>query len=71
MALTVSGNYLYVGGYFGTADYLPASRIAKWDGTYWATLGSGVNSNIRAVAVYGSDVYVGGLFSRAGGKTSN
>ncbi|MDL1895248.1 hypothetical protein FBQ82_03180 [Anaerolineae bacterium CFX7] len=73
-ALAVSGSAVYVGGEFydvnnngtvlGAADY-----IAKWDGTNWSALGSdgagdgSLNSTVNALAVSGSDLYVGGYFT--------
>src|SRR5207237_8615636 len=48
---------------------LPIS-IAKWDGSSWTALGSGVNYAVYALAVSGSDLYAGGTFTTAGGKVS-
>jgi len=73
-ALAVSGNDLYVGGGFQNVNnngtLLPkADKIAKWDGTNWSAFGSNgagdgsINNDIYAVAVSGSDVYVGGSFT--------
>jgi trimeric autotransporter adhesin len=71
LALAVSGNDLYVGGEFSRAGGQPASRIARWDGTTWHTLGSGsaqgVSGTVRALSVRGNDLYVGGAFGYAGG----
>ena len=71
-ALAVSGNDLYAGGYFTTADSVSATNIAKWNGSSWSALGSGVNgdSRVSALGVMGSDLYVGGGFTTAGGKVS-
>src|SRR5437667_8123923 len=44
--------------------------MAKWDGSSWTALGSGLDGQVRAVAVSGSDLYAGGLFTMAGGKVS-
>ena len=41
-ALAVSGTNLYAGGYFTTAGGVPANNIAKWDGSAWSALGSGM-----------------------------
>ncbi len=72
--LAVSGSHLYVGGAFGnvagvsTADYL-----AEWDGTTWSGLGSNgagdgaLNYPVLALAVSGSNLYVGGYFTNAAG----
>lgn len=58
---------LYVGGQFVTAGGVSASSVARWDGTAWTALGSGVGGTVRSLAV-GADglVYVGGSFTRAG-----
>src|SRR6266540_2900115 len=39
--LDVSGN-LYIGGYFTVVGDVIANYIAKWDGTSWTALGSGM-----------------------------
>jgi hypothetical protein len=76
-ALTVyddgSGPALYAGGGFTIAGGADASGIAKWDGTRWTALGSGVSSllSIETLAVYddgsGPALYAGGSFTSAGG----
>ncbi len=66
-----SGPALYVGGRFTSAGGVPASCIAKWNGTTWSALGSGTNLDVRALEVFddgsGPALYVGGIFSTAGG----
>ena len=54
-AITVSGNDVYVGGYFTEAGGVPANNIAKWDGDNWSALGPGVNGGVTAIAISGSD----------------
>jgi hypothetical protein len=49
----------------------PANYIAQWNGTNWTALGLGMNSNVYALAVSGSDVYAGGRFTTAGGNEAN
>ncbi len=72
-ALAILGNELYVGGDFTQAGGMSANFIARWNipGGSWATLGSGasngVNSGVNALAVKGSELYVGGFFTTAGG----
>jgi hypothetical protein len=64
------GDALYVGGIFDTAGGQPANRIAKWDGTNWTPLFTGVDSTVFALEVFndghGEKLFVGGLFSYAG-----
>ena len=70
IALAVSGNELYAGGFFTTAGDSAANYIAKWNGSSWSALGSGVNDYVVKLAVSGSDLYVAGGFTTAGGKLS-
>lgn len=79
LALAVSGNDLYAGGYFSPALYGPdaanwfggASYVAKWNGSAWSPLGSGVNRGVHSLAVSGNELYVGGEFTQAGGISAN
>jgi hypothetical protein len=61
-----AGNF-YIGGNFTSVQGVPASGIAKWDGTSWSSLGSGIGGSVYAIAFMGDDLYVGGGFSTAGG----
>ncbi len=71
-ALAVSGSDLYAGGGFGTAGGSTANRIAKWNGSSWTALGSGIGGGyVLALAVSGSDLYAGGSFTTAGGNAAN
>ncbi|WP_022826361.1 hypothetical protein [Hymenobacter norwichensis] len=73
VALAVAGNSeVYVGGSFTRAGGIAASSIAKWNGTAWSSLGTGLNSNVLGLAVAGNgNVYVGGTFTQAGGIAAN
>jgi hypothetical protein len=59
---------IYAGGIFTNAggdangDY-----IAKWNGTNWSALGTGLNNTVNEIAIKGNDIYAGGWFSTAGG----
>jgi len=63
---------VYVGGDFTMAinssgNYFPANHIARWDGSGWSALGSGVNNSVNALAVSRQGVvFVGGAFTSAG-----
>jgi len=71
-AIAISGSNVYVGGTFNTAGDISASYIAKWDGTTWSTLGSGMNGFVTALAVAANgDLYAGGSFTTAGGVSAN
>lgn len=75
------GPALYAGGNFATAGGVAASRIAKWNGTQWSPLGSGIGGegypSVSAITVFddgsgdGPALYVGGGFATAGGLLAN
>lgn len=46
---------------------IQADNIAKWDGSTWSPLGSGLNDQVNALAISGDDLYAGGEFTEAGG----
>jgi hypothetical protein len=70
-ALAVSGTDLYAGFYFTTMGGVSANRIAKWDGSAWSALGSGMNDRVDALAADGAGhLFVGGEFSMAGTNVS-
>lgn len=73
---------LYVGGSFDHAGGVPANGIAKWDGTSWSALGSGLlgispsfPEHPASMAVYddgtGPQLYVSGYFYTAGGLSAH
>src|SRR5207247_3644318 len=65
-----SGN-LYIGGNFTIVGDVLANYIAKWDGSRWSALGSGMDCLVLALAVSGSELYGGGAFTTAGGSAAN
>jgi hypothetical protein len=67
--LVLSDTQVYAGGWFTSAGGKPASYIARWNGSSWEALGSGMNGAVYALAAYGDDfLYAGGGFEVAGGK---
>jgi len=63
-----AGN-LYIGGAFTMVGNVAANRIAKWDGSTWSALGTGMDGDVWSLAVAGQNVYAGGYFTKAGGTT--
>ncbi len=78
-ALAVSGTNLYVGGSFTNAGGVAVNNIAMWNGSSWSALGSGVGGTgnvyfippVRALAVSGTNLYVGGSFTNVGSVAAN
>jgi hypothetical protein len=70
-----NGQALYAGGNFTNAFGVPANNIAKWNGSNWSALGSGLDLFVDALAVFddgsGPALYVGGEFTHAGGVAAN
>src|SRR5438105_9121405 len=54
-AVDSSGN-LYIGGDFTVVGNVSANHIAKWNGSSWSALGSGMNGTVYALAVSGSNL---------------
>src|SRR6185295_4539526 len=58
-----------------SADGAPAEHVARWDGTSWTPLGSGVDDTVQALAVFddgsGPALFAGGNFTHAGGVAAN
>ena len=66
---------VYVGGAFSNvmngASNVAVSNIAKWSGSAWSILKSGVGNEVYTIYAHSSGVYVGGYFTTAGGGTAN
>ncbi len=70
IAVDRSGN-VYVGGDFGFIGTVPANFIAKWNGSAWSALGSGMDSGVEALAADGAGhLFVSGYFDLAGTNVS-
>src|SRR5439155_4621891 len=70
-ALAVSGSNVYAAGSFKTAGGSGADNVAKWNGSSWTALASGLEGEVLALAVSGGDVYAGGVFTRVGGSRAD
>jgi hypothetical protein len=63
---------LVAAGTFTIAGGTPANRIARWNGSAWSPLSSGMNNAVYALAVMpNGDLVAGGLFTTAGGFVTN
>ena len=68
----VSATEIYVAGDFTTTSSgTSVNRIAKWDGSTWSALGTGLNNIVQTITISGSNLYIGGDFTTAGGSTAN
>jgi trimeric autotransporter adhesin len=73
LALAMGSSNLYVGGYFsqvhdGSSLVPSANRAAIWNGAHWSGLSAipttgSINNTVDAIAVSGTDVYIGGEFT--------
>jgi hypothetical protein len=66
-ALTVYSGQTIASGDFTTAGGVACNYIARWDGSAWQPLGSGVGGQVYALAVYTGELIAGGSFTTAGG----
>jgi hypothetical protein len=61
-------NLLVAGGRFSTAGGVAAHYIARWNGSSWSALGSGMDGDVEAIAVYpNGTLVVAGEFTTVGG----
>lgn len=75
-AVAIKGDDVFIGGDFTSAGGIPAARVARWNSATnsWSALGSGISSPgafVRSMRIVGDDLYVGGIFSSAGGVTTS
>ncbi len=65
--LAIWGTNLYAGGYFSAMGGVPAQYIARWNGSAWSPVGSGMDDIVYTLKVLGGNLYAGGSFTYAGG----
>ncbi len=70
-AIAVSGTNVYPGGSFTQIYFTPIKYFAKYNGSAWSAVGSGIGGTVNVVYVNGTDVYFGGSFTTAGGIAAN
>jgi hypothetical protein len=70
-AIESDGTNLYVGGYFTSAGGVMASNIARWNGSDWSALGTGLNGYVHALLFKGGKLYAGGTFTNASLNVTN
>ena len=67
-----STGILYAGGRFDSSGTIPINRIARWNGTSWDSMGTGLtNGNVNTISKYGGFIYAGGSFPTAGNTVVN
>ena len=63
---------VYIGGNFQNIGLVRANSVARWDGTAWNSLGSGMNDVVASLAMDSNgNVYAAGGFTTAGGASAN
>lgn len=72
-ALVARGSNVYAGGAFSVAGGIPATNVARWNGTSWEALGGGLSGGAGAVVISlalapNGDLVAGGVFTQAGGQ---
>lgn len=79
-AIAFLGTNIFIGGHFSISQYDPnvgfnpitnCPDIMRFDGNYCWIMGTGVNSNVEAMTVLGTNLYVAGLFTNAGGVAAS
>lgn len=71
LALRSNGE-LIAGGSFTAAGGVPASNVARWNGSTWSALGAGTDGPVLCAAVLPDDsVVIGGSFTAAGGSPAS
>ena len=74
--LRADGGQLFASGYFDRVGARSTHGIARWDGQRWHALGSGLAAAwcgqpiVYAMQDYGGQLYMGGAFTLAGGKSA-
>ncbi len=72
-SIAVSGSDVYISGGFTAVGGISAARLAKWNGSNWSALGSGIpgNNNILKITNLGTDIIATGIFTSVDGIAAN
>lgn len=70
-ALMVHNGELIVGGQFTSIGGISANNIARWNGTLWQTVGTGVDGGVFSLGDFNNELIVGGQFNNAGGNPAS
>jgi hypothetical protein len=70
-AITEYGGEIVIGGVFTSIDGASINHVARWDGTAWRPLGTGVDGTVLAFREWNGELLVGGQFLAAGGSPVN
>ncbi len=65
--ILVIGTDIYIGGQFRSIQNTRCNGIARWNGTSWNAVGTGVDGYLQALAHDGTNLYAAGSFTTAGG----
>jgi len=57
---------LYAGGAFTKAGGTTVNYIAKWNGSAWSSVVSGMDGTVRALTTFNGALYAGGEFTKVG-----
>ena len=77
-ALACIGTNIFIGGYFYLGEYtnppsgyVGCNNIMRFDGTYGWVMGMGLSSNVTAMAVIDTNLFVAGQFTNASGVAAS
>jgi len=66
-SILITGTDIYIGGQFRSIMNVRSNGIAKWDGSAWHPVGTGVDGYVNALEHDGTNLYAAGSFTKAGG----
>jgi trimeric autotransporter adhesin len=71
-AIVRYNGWIYVAGNFSCVSGVSNTKaLARWNGTVWDSVGSGVNGTVYDLQVYNNELYACGVFDSAGGIAAN